>query len=109
MAGKKGMKHARPRTQEEKDKYALARIEELLDDVALKGKEVESWNPIRLQALKIRYDKLRAQLSASTITEKRELWTDFVSRAQDRLRNQQVTQDQRVAGSDQAQDEQTVH
>jgi hypothetical protein len=79
MAGKKGMKQARPRTQEEKDKYALARIEELLDQ-AMEGKEIKKWNPIRMRAIEIRYNKLRASLSSTELTDKREGWVDVMKR-----------------------------
>lgn len=79
MAGKKGMKQARPRTQEERDKYALARIEELLDS-AIEGKAPAKWNSVRMAALKIRYDKLRATLSSQELTDKREGWLDVMKR-----------------------------
>lgn len=80
MAGKKGMKQARPRTQEEKDAYALARIEQLLDDVGLKGKNVAAWTPIRMRAIEVRYSKLRASLASTELTDKREGWSDLLKR-----------------------------
>jgi predicted MPP superfamily phosphohydrolase len=89
MAGKKGMKQARPRTQEERDRYALSRIEELLDSVVLGGKNVAKWTPVRMQALKIRYDKLRATLGATEITDKREGWVDAMKRMAVEERRQQ--------------------
>lgn len=79
MAGKKGMKQARPRTQEERDRYALARIEELLDK-AIEGNDIKKWSPVRMRAIEIRYNKLRATLSSQELTDKREGWIDVMKR-----------------------------
>lgn len=80
MAGKKGMTHARPRTQEERDLCAKTRIEQLLDDFLFTGKKPVGWDSLRLQALKIRYDKLRASLASAEITNKTEGLTDYLKR-----------------------------
>ena len=96
MAGKKGMKQARPRTQEERDKYALARIEELLDSVALDGKNMKTWNPIRMRAIEIRYNKLRATLASTELTDKREGWIDVMKRLSE---SPNVVKEQRISES----------
>src|SRR5688572_25536356 len=94
VSGKKGMKHARPRTREEKDIYALARIEELLDGV-IEGSPVQSWDQIRMRALEIRYNKLRASLASTELTDKREGYADVLKRMSQG--KQEVTQPQPVA------------
>lgn len=80
MAGKKGMKHARPRTPEERDKYALSRIEHLIDKLAentmLKCSACAGdipWKDIPQTAVTMlmkRYDKLRATRTESEVTHK---------------------------------------
>lgn len=91
MAGKKGMKHARPKTREERDEYALNKIEHLLDNV-IDGEKLSTWDNIRMQALKIRYDKLRATRSENEINDKRsqQWWTGMMQKASER--NQQVSE-----------------
>ncbi len=79
MAGKKGMKHRRPKTAEERDSYAKTKIEYLLDK-AIEGKAPGSWDNVRIMALKIRYDKLRPTLGATTVTERKEGWLDVMRR-----------------------------
>ncbi len=61
MAGIKGMRQSRARTDADRDTVALARIEQLLDEVATGTRRI---NEQRLSALKIRYDKLRPALSS---------------------------------------------
>ena len=93
MAGKKGMKHRRPRTQVERDAYALARIEELLDQ-AIEGKTIEKWNPVRMRAIEIRYNKLRASLSSQELTDKREGWLDVMKRLSEPVRPSQESDEE---------------
>jgi hypothetical protein len=98
MAGKKGMKHARPRTQDERDIYALGRIEYLIDQIvekhALTCQEcgghipIKDLSPAAVTLLKARYDKLRATKTEATITH-RTHWTDAITRVSQA--DQQVT------------------
>lgn len=83
MAGKKGMKQARPKTQEERDEYALNKIEYLLDKVIFAGKELSTWDATRMAALKIRYDKLRATKTQAEITKVAK-WSDAIMNIQER-------------------------
>lgn len=71
MSGIKGMKHRRPRTAKDRDGYASARIEQLLDD-AREGKI--KLDAAQLKAMEIRYSRLRPMLSAveQTIVDPRE-------------------------------------
>lgn len=71
MAGKKGMKHARPRTVKDRDGYAASRIEQMLDDHR-EGKI--KLDQTQLKAIEIRYARLRPVLSAveQTITDPRD-------------------------------------
>lgn len=55
------MTQKRERTGKEKDAYALARIEQLLDDACEGKSQVEG---SRLKAMEIRYSRLRPTLSA---------------------------------------------
>ena len=74
MAGKKGMKHKRPKTKEERDDYALVSIESLIDNGSLKCANCQNdirlkeLNPLVVQLMMKRYDKLRATLSSATVT-----------------------------------------
>lgn len=61
MAGKKGMKHARPRTGKDRDSYAASRIEQMLDDHREGKIKLDSG---QLKAIEIRYSRLRPMLSA---------------------------------------------
>jgi len=61
MAGKKGMKHRRPRTAKDRDIYAAARIEQILD--AAREGELEL-TPARLKAIEIAYSRLKPTLAA---------------------------------------------
>lgn len=63
MAGKLGAKQARPKTQQERDVYALTKIEQILDSIGITQKK-KTIDPVRLKALEIRYNKLRPALSA---------------------------------------------
>lgn len=71
MAGIKGMKHSRPRTPKDRDGYAAARIEQLLDQ-AREGKLKLA--PDQLKAIELRYSRLRPMLSAveQTVTDQRD-------------------------------------
>jgi hypothetical protein len=91
MAGKKGMKHARSKTQEERDVYALTKIEQLIDKLAentmLKctdcAKDIP-WKDIPSHAVTLlmkRYDKLRATKTEAEITHKSS-WTDALARVE---------------------------
>lgn len=73
MAGKKGMKQSRPTTQVERDKIALARIENWMDEIqeghvtcvkCRKQFEAKELQPSAVALIKARYDKLRPSLSA---------------------------------------------
>lgn len=97
MAGIKGMKHKRPKTREERDDYALNKIEHLLDSVIFNGKQIAAWDQTRMAALKIRYDKLRATKSESEITDRREKWSDYVKRMQNQSVAAQPQPEQPVA------------
>lgn len=80
MAGKKGMKQARPKTQEERDNIALGRIEYLIDQLTQNGiltcqdcGKAIPWKDINASAVSLvraRYDKLRATKTEATITHK---------------------------------------
>ena len=61
MAGKKGMKHRRPRNQKGRDVYAISRIEQILDQ-AREG-ELEL-SPAQLKAIEISYSRLKPTLAA---------------------------------------------
>jgi hypothetical protein len=98
MAGKKGMKHARPRTQEERDVYATSRIEHVIDTFAEKyllhcakcREEIDLKDIPAAMAtlLKARYDKLKPTKTEATITH-RTHWTDAITRVSQA--DQQVT------------------
>ncbi len=79
MAGKLGAKQARPKTQRERDQFALTKIEELLDS-AVQGRAIKKWTPQRLRAIEIRYSRLRPQLSAVEVADRREGWSDFLKK-----------------------------
>ena len=61
MAGKKGMKHRRPRNKKERNVYAIARSEEILDQ-AREG-EIEL-TPAQLKAIELSYSRLKPTLAA---------------------------------------------
>ena len=61
MAGQKGMRYSRPMSAHQRDNIALGQIEILLDK-QMHG-EIEL-DPVRLEAIKIRYSRLRPTLSA---------------------------------------------
>jgi hypothetical protein len=98
MAGKKGMKHRRPRTQEEKDTYALARIEQIYDEAMenhilrcekCKGRvSLKDVPPHIITLMNKRYDKLRATKTEATITHKQG-WTEAIAKVSQA--DQQVT------------------
>lgn len=71
MAGVKGMKHRRARTPKDRDGYAAARIEQLLDDIR-EGKTKADAS--QLKAMELRYSRLRPMLSAveQTVTDARD-------------------------------------
>ena len=60
MSGKKGQTWSKPMTQQQRDSISLTKIEQFLDN------QIDDENPSidKLQAIKIRYDKLRPSLSA---------------------------------------------
>jgi hypothetical protein len=61
MAGRKGQQHRRPKTQRERDQYAITKIEELLDSVREGNESVDA---ARLRAIELRYSRLRPLLSS---------------------------------------------
>lgn len=71
MAGVKGMKHRRPRSMKERNVYAAARIEQILD--AAREGEIEL-TPARLKAIEIAYSRLKPTLAAveQTIVDPRD-------------------------------------
>jgi hypothetical protein len=102
MAGKKGMKHARPRTQDEKDAYAVARIEQYIDShvfqcdkckAALNLKDIPG--PVATLLAK-RYDKLRATKTEATVTHKTS-WIDTIKAASQRNTKPVEAQDEHSA------------
>ncbi len=89
MAGKKGMKHARPKTKEERDEYALNAIESYIDTHVLKCEkcrndmQIAELKPAVATLMMKRYDKLRATLSASEVKMRVETMSDVLKRISD--------------------------
>ena len=114
MAGKKGMRHARPKTREEKDQYALNQIESWIDTQTLKCDKCKSdmhlseIKPAVAQLLKARYDKLRPTLASSEVKITTESMSDVLKRVAERKQAQDApgsteiapVQDQATLASD---------
>ena len=92
MAGKKCMVHRRPRTQAERDVYALTKIEQYIDSHILRCDKckaemrLQDISPTVASLLNKRYDKLRPSLSQTSVTATVTSFVDVL----DRIAAQQV-------------------
>lgn len=111
MAGKKGMKQARPRNQEEKDIYALARIEQYIDSHVFKCDKCKSDMNLKDMAgpvatlLAKRYDKLRASKTESVITHK----TSFIDALTKIQQQDHTVSKPKPIGADPNPDQASIH
>ncbi len=92
MAGKKGMKHRRGRTQEERDKYALARIEQIYDSTVdsiiecplCRTEHKMEIDSVKAKLLADRYATLRPKLSSSEVKMQVQSMSDVLKEISDR-------------------------
>ena len=114
MAGKRGMKHLRGKTREERDQYALLKMEQFIDTHSLycegckSEMHLEDIKPVVATLMMKRYDKLRATLASSTVEIRGESMSDVLKRIAERKQLQDApgstesapVQDQATLASD---------